>query len=70
MSADKLTRMPPALDLVDQDDEEDDDIEQNIQPQCPDYGCPIENVETFYDPNPVKHKKMCGPEYVFSYFFL
>jgi len=63
MSAEKLTRMPPAH-PVDQDDEDDDDIdiEQNTQPQCPDYGCPIENVETFYDANPVKHKKMCGPD--------
>jgi len=63
MSPEKLTRMPPALDTVHQDDdEEDDDIEQNAEPQCPDYGCPIENVETFYDANPIKHKKMCGPE--------
>ena len=42
-----------------------EDLEKIIvEPQCPNYGCPIEDVVKFYDDNGATHRKFCDVAYV------
>jgi len=77
MSQDNYQRMPPVeqtniiatgYDDDDTDEVDNDDFDQNTEQECPAYGCPIESVETFYEPNAARKRKMCEPDcdYVMS----